>query len=120
MQNFQQTAILLAAMLTRTNQSRARVSETTLKTLAGKQHLRADFVVNVMEAMADLNWIMIELDSSGFGLITRRALEGAKPVRAQDSLTESELAAIKRGVFSLAKFEEEVRRDEDVPSEKAE
>ncbi len=109
MQTPLQTATLQAVMLMRMKQSRARVSETTLKMLAGRRHLRADFVVDVMKSMADLNWIMIELDAGGFGLITRKALEGAKSVLVEDSLTDSEQKAIKGGVFTLAKFEDELR-----------
>lgn len=72
-----ETALLIARMLKRYGKTRARVSREAVRWFSRRQQLRHRFLSNLEACLDDLGWILIELDSGGFGFVARRAIEGA-------------------------------------------
>jgi hypothetical protein len=70
-------ALRLAVLLKRSEKTRARVSEKTLRILSGRSTLRDSFVVGVRNALEELSVVSVRLDRGGFALIATSALEGA-------------------------------------------
>jgi hypothetical protein len=119
--NAQQTAILLAVILNRSGQPRARVSAKTIKMLGARRHLRRAFVSELTDSIAEYSWTLSEIDSGGYAAIRTKALESAKPVTAKRWLTDEERRTLKRGKANWSTFEteaapelEESEEDEDV------
>jgi len=110
-----QTACLLAVILNRSDQTRARVSAKTIKLLAVRQNLRSAFVVELIDALAEYNWILFELSSGGYGAVKATALEAAKAVTAKRWLTDEERKALSRGEVDFADFEKEAAPENDEP-----
>lgn len=109
MRTAQQTAILLATLLNRSEQSRARVSAKTIKVLAIRQNLRSAFVVELIAALAEFGWILFEISSGGFGAVQAKTLEAAKPVTAKRFLTDEERQALRQGKIKPETFENEAK-----------
>lgn len=86
----QQTALLLAVLLKRSDQNRIRVSNKTVVELRGGK-LYAAFVVSLRTELEDLGVCLAELDRGGFGLLKISSLEGAKPVTPEKVFTSEEL-----------------------------
>lgn len=114
----EETACLLAVILNRSGQSRARVSTKTIKVLGRRKNLRSAFVVSLTTAMADRHeWLLSELDSGGFGAVQAKALEAAKPVTGKRYLTDDERKMLRRDDADLSAFESEAMGQQDVPDE---
>jgi hypothetical protein len=113
MRSAEQTAILLAAILNRSGQGRARVSAKTIKILAERQNLRGAFAAEVIDALAEYSWILFELGGGGFGAIQAKALEAAKPVTAKRWLSADERRELRRGTADLTVFEREANPEQE-------
>ncbi len=81
-------ALRLAVLLKRTEKTRARVSEKTLRILSGRSTLRDSFVIDLRNALEDLSVVSVRLDRGGFALIATSALEGAPPALAKNLMPE--------------------------------
>ena len=103
-----QTAAVIAAMLKRSGQSRARLSTATIKKIARRKSLRSTFVVYLSDALADsYDWQIIELASGGFGAIQGKALEAAKAVTGNRYLSETERKMLVRGTADYEEYHRE-------------
>jgi hypothetical protein len=91
------TATLLAVILIRSKQTRARVSTITIKILAKRRLLRSAFILELSGELADLSWIFFELASGGFAAVQAKALEAAKPVTVRRFLKDEERRKLNRG-----------------------
>jgi hypothetical protein len=112
-----QTACLLAVILKRSEQNRARVSAKTLRILSKRKHLRSAFVVEVISELADgYDWILFELSTGGYGAVQAKTLEAAKVVTVKRLLTDQERRDLRRGVADFEGFEQEAAPD-DEPSD---
>jgi hypothetical protein len=111
------TALLLAVILKRSDQTRARVSAKTLKLLGRRQNLRSAFVVDVIAALADFDWILFELASGGYGAMQSKALEAAKAVTAVKFLEPDERTSLRESDELIPTLEEELESDEDDANE---
>ncbi len=110
----EETALLIAVILNRSGQNRARISAKTIKLLARRSHLRSAFVVELIATLADRHeWIMFELAIGGYGAVQAKALEAAKPVTAKRWLTDEERKALRTGDTDWEAFEEEATPDQD-------
>ena len=91
------TAVLLAVLLSRSGQTRARFSEKTLKLLGGRKHLhRNSFVKDVADALVENHgWHMAPLTSGGYGAAKETALMAGKTVTPK-LLGADELRKVKR------------------------
>lgn len=121
MRSAQQAAILLALILNRSGQPRARVSAKTIKFVGDRRHLRTAFLAQLTDLLAEFSWTLSEIDSGGYAAIRTKALEAAKPATAKRWLTEDERRALKNGKAKWADLEKEatlsqesVGDDEDV------
>ncbi|KPN91530.1 hypothetical protein AL066_14740 [Pseudomonas nunensis] len=81
-------ALRLAVLLKRSEKTRARVSEKTLRILAGRSTLRESFVVSVRDALEDLGVVSVRLDRGGYALVASSALEGAPSALAKNLMPE--------------------------------
>jgi hypothetical protein len=107
------TALLLAVILKRSDQTRARISAKTLKVLGRRQNLRSAFVVDIIAALADHDWVLFELASGGYGAMQAKALEAAKAVTAAKFLDADERAALRENDELIPSLEEELESDQD-------
>jgi len=117
MRNTQQTAILLAIILNRSSQPRARISAKTIKMLGARKHLRRAFVAELTDTLAEYSWTLSEIDSGGYAAIRTKALEAAKPVTAKRWLTDAERRALKRDKANWSAFETEVAPEQEQPDQ---
>jgi len=81
-------ALRLAVLLKRTEKTRARVSEKTLRILSGRTTLRDSFVVSIRNALEDFGVVSVRLDRGGFALIATSALEGAPPALVKNLMPD--------------------------------
>ncbi|WP_404991844.1 hypothetical protein [Cupriavidus pauculus] len=81
-------ALRLAVLLKRSDKTRARVSEKTLRILSGRSTLRDSFVIGVRNALEDLSVVSVRLDRGGFALIATSALEGAPPALVKNLMPD--------------------------------
>jgi hypothetical protein len=81
-------ALRLAVLLKRSDKTRARVSEKTLRILSGRSTLRDAFVIDVRNALEDLSVVSVRLDRGGFALIAASALEGAPPALVKNLMPD--------------------------------
>lgn len=107
----QHTALLISLLLKRLGKSRARMSRETLKLLAARQQLRHRFLVQLETALDDFGWVLIELETSGFGLVAMRALEGAPRCNVRILLSSSERQDVVDGEVDWETVEAEVFDD---------
>lgn len=107
-----QTALLLAVMMLRSEQTRARVSIKTLKLLSRRVRLHWAFAQEVREELeVNHRLIMFEIDSGGYGVVSAKAVEAAKPLTAKSWLTEVERSSIRKGKAKWSDFEAELPSD---------
>jgi hypothetical protein len=77
------TALLLATMLHRSERTRARISDQTLRVVSRRTTLKAAFRTSVVEWAAEFGLIMYPLEQrGGYGLLKATSLEGAPPLRS--------------------------------------
>jgi hypothetical protein len=107
------TALLLAVILKRSEQTRARISAKTLKLLGRRQNLRSAFVVDIIAALADHDWILFELTSGGYGAMQSKALEAAKSVTAVKFLDADERSALRENDELIPTLEDELESDQE-------
>jgi hypothetical protein len=79
----EQTALLLSTMLHRSERTRARISDQTLRAVSRRTTLRVAFRTEVVEWAEEFGVIMYPLvERGGYGLLKASSLEGANPLRA--------------------------------------
>jgi hypothetical protein len=108
-----ETAILLAVLLKRSEQTRARVSEKTIRVVGRRSRLKAAFVVALRDELEEFGWSLVELPSGGFGAIQTSTLEAAKSVTALKYLTPEEAKGLRSGKMTTADFEAEAYPDDE-------
>ncbi|MBV7556107.1 hypothetical protein KW841_27530 [Pseudomonas sp. PDM28] len=81
-------ALRLAVLLKRSGKTRARISEKTLRILAGRSTLRESLIVSVRDALEDLGIVSVRLDRGGYALVASSALEGAPSALAKNLMPE--------------------------------
>ena len=115
------TACLLATLLHRSGQKRARISSATVRKIAGRTNLRSSFIVYLQDALAeDFDWILFELKSGGFGAIQSSAIEAAKSVTGMKYFTAEERKQIDRSTIDVNALRVEIEPEgekEDVEDE---
>lgn len=107
-----QTARILAEILERSGQARARVSRTTLQLIARRHSLRSTFIIQIIDELSSHGWLLAELDAGGFGAIRIKSLEAAKTVTAKRVLTGGEFLMVKNGKSFQEIFGDKIPQDE--------
>lgn len=110
MHTAQQTAVLLAVVLNRSGQNRARVSSKTIKLLGQRHNLRSAFFTLVAEALLEYGWALIEIPG-GYSASKLSTLSAAKAVTAKNLLTDAERKAVKDDKSDWRKLEREAQID---------
>lgn len=108
MQTANETAILVATILRRSGQTRARISDKTIRLLAKRKRLRKAFLVDLDQAAEDFGVLFCELDTGAYGVFSMTSLEGAKTVTAKKFLSDVELIALKKGKLSFSALLDEL------------
>lgn len=70
-------------------------------------------MVDIIAALADHDWILLELASGGYGAMQSKALEAAKPVTAVKFLDADERSALRDNDELIPILEEELESDQD-------
>jgi hypothetical protein len=92
----EETALLVATLLKRSEQRRARVSDKTIRLLSKRRTLRDAFKERLRAELDDIGIHIVELERGGFGVIPINALDGAPAITAKKYLPE-ELKKLKKG-----------------------
>jgi hypothetical protein len=116
MKTAEETALLMALLLKRSEQTRARISEATIRKLSGRRHIRSAFISMLLQHLDDLGLNMSELDRGGYGLIKASVLEGAPAVTAKKHLLEV-LAKLDQGKMDFDDVREELQEELDDPDD---
>jgi hypothetical protein len=95
--NAEQTAVLIATLLHRSRERRARISERTVRILSRRRPLRDVFKEKLRAELDDLGIHLVQLERGGFGLIPTRALDGAPAITAKKYVLD-EVKKVKKGV----------------------
>src|SRR5690349_2880944 len=92
------TALLIAWLMTKANMKRARLSEATVRVLLSKKHtkLRASFIRLLREELDLLGIVLVELDRGGFGVMRVSVLEGVPALLVKEHLSKDEQAELKQ------------------------
>ena len=92
----EQTAVMIAALLKRSEQRRARISESTIRVLSKRRTLRDAFKEQLRTELDDIGIHLVQLERGGFGVIPITALDGAPAITAKKYLSD-ELRKLKKG-----------------------
>src|SRR5258708_3336893 len=92
----EQTAVLVATLLKRSERRRARVSDKTIRVLSRRRTLRDAFKERLRAELDDIGIHLVELERGGFGIIPINALDGAPAITAKKYMPE-ELKKLKKG-----------------------
>jgi len=106
----EQTAVLVALLLKRSGQKRARLSENTIRILSKRRTLRDAFKDRLRAELDDIGLHLVQLERGGFGIIPINALDGAVAITAKKYLAE-DLKRLKKGVDDA--FFEKLRKEVD-------
>ena len=112
-----QTAILLSVLFKRSELSRVRISQKTLKLLSYRFRLKSAFVVSVSDAIADFGLYLIELDTGGYALVSAKSLEGAKAVTAKRLMGDMLKRLVDGSELDFESLEEEALAEAEDPVE---
>ncbi len=101
-------ALRLAVLLKRTEKTRARVSDRTLRILSGRTTLRDAFVISIRSTLEEYGVVAVRLDRGGFALIATSALEGAPPALVKNLMPDFKKLTDERLWIELDLPEDEV------------
>lgn len=113
MRSAEETALLMAVMLRRSGQTRARISWKTIRRLAGRKRRRIAFVERLTDALAEYSWTLAELDAGGFGAIANESLAAAKPATVRRWFSEDERRALRQDALDWDALRDEVEVEPD-------
>ena len=114
----EETAILVALLLKRSGQKRARLSESTIRVLSKRKTLRDAFKERLRSELDDIGIHIVQLERGGFGIIPINALDGAPAITAKKYLGH-DLKKLKKsdGDAFFGKLRREVEEDADEADE---
>jgi len=113
-QTTEETAILVALLLKRSGQKRARLSENTIRVLSRRNTLRDAFKERLRIELDDIGLHLVQLERGGFGIIPINALDGAPAITAKKYLLD-DLKKLRKsdGDVFFRKLRKEVEEDTD-------
>jgi hypothetical protein len=114
----EETAILVALLLKRSGQKRARLSESTIRVLSKRKTLRDAFKERLRSELDDIGLHLVQLERGGFGILPINALDGAPAITAKKYLGD-DLKKLKKsdGDALFGKLRREVEEDADEADE---
>jgi hypothetical protein len=108
-----ETALLIALLLKRSGQERARISTETLRNVSARRHIRGAFVHLLIEHLKYLGLILIEIDRGGYALIPSSALHAAPAISARKYLLD-DLDRLHQGNMDFDDIRAELETDVEV------
>jgi hypothetical protein len=100
-----QTAALIAEMMRRSGQTRARISEKTMMRLSGRKRLEASVREQIRLDAIDYGYLVHRLNprdkASGHVVVSIDALASGKPIKAVDLFEPDEVKKIVAGTFNF-------------------
>ena len=84
----ERTAVLVATLLKRSGQRRARISENTIRVLSKRRTLRDSFKERLRAELDDIGIHLVQLGRGGFGIIPIDALDGAPAITAKKYMAD--------------------------------
>jgi len=109
----EQTAVLVALLLKRSGQKRARLSENTIRVLSKRKTLRDAFKERLRAELDDIGLHLVQLERGGFGIIPINALDGAVAITAKKYLADDLKKLKKSDDAFFEKLRKEVDEDAD-------
>jgi hypothetical protein len=109
MRTAEETALLIALLLKRSEQRQGRLNIDTLRCLSRRKHIRGAFLRLLAEHLDDLGLILMEIDADGFGLIASSALSGAPVITAKNYLRD-DMNKLRRGEIDFGDIRDELDR----------
>jgi hypothetical protein len=114
----EETAILVALLLKRSGQKRARLSESTIRVLSKRKTLRDAFKERLRSELDDIGIHLVQLERGGFGIIPINALDGAPAITAKKYLGDDLKKLTKSdGEVLFGELRREVEEDADEADE---
>ena len=107
---------LLVLIMRRSEQKRARVSAKTIKLLARRTKLRTAFLELLMDAVMLRDYVLVELESGGFGMFEVSSIQAAPAITARRYLTDEERIALRNDTLDYDEIELEIGAP-DVPED---
>jgi hypothetical protein len=112
--NVNRVALLLALMLKRSNKTKGRISEKTLKLISQRERLKRPFLASLQAALDDLNIQFIDLDRGGFAICYTSIFEGIPCLTAKKFIPRKERLALSLDdIFNELDMNENNIEDED-------
>jgi len=112
LRNAYQTSVIIALIMKRSNQTRARISTKTIKLASKRLALRSAFIRELTDCLvSNFDIVLVEINNGGFGLIKSSALDGAKSLTIKKLLNDKERNDLKQDVFDFDDAEFEVAPD---------
>lgn len=109
----EEVALILAIILFRSGQKRARISTKTIRFVSGRRYLRDAFMNLVIEALAQHDLGLVELETGGYGLFQTKGLTASRNLTAVRYLSEDELDVLRHGgEIDVEELEEELQGEE--------
>ena len=109
-----ETALLVGWLLKKGGTPRARVSESTIRKLSKRRHLRSAFIEELRRTLDDLGVLFVEIDRGGFGVQRHTALNGAPALTAKRYLLD-DLGKLDKGELDFEDIEKEL--EDETPDE---
>lgn len=107
-----QSGLLIALLFKRSEASRARLSELTVRKLSGRTKLRTAFLSDLRTVLDDLGLAFLEIER-GFALVPLAALNGAPSITAKKLMPELASQIVKGREIDFGPIEDELGVDED-------
>jgi hypothetical protein len=112
-----QVAALIAQMMRKSGQTRARISDKGMRVLAGRSRLETSVREQIRLDALDYGYLIHRLDGrnsvSGNVVIALSALASAKPIRRTDAFTDDEWQDIQNGTFDFESLNDELLDGDD-------
>jgi hypothetical protein len=96
----------------RSRQKRARVSAKTIKLLARRTKLRTAFLELLIDAVLLRDYVLVELESGGFGIFEASSIQAAPAITTRRFFTEERRAALRNDEIDYDELETEIGRPE--------
>jgi len=112
-----QVAALIARMMQKSGQTRARISDKGLRVLSGRSRLEASVREQIRLDALEHGYLIHRLDgrggTSGNVVLALSALASAKPIKRSDAFTDSEWQAIRTGTFDFDSLDDELSSEDE-------
>lgn len=112
-----QVAALIAHMMQKSGQTRARISDKGMRVLSGRSRLEASVREQIRLDALEYGYLIHRLDgrgsTSGNVVLALSALASAKPIKRTDVFSDDDWLSIKDGTYDFDSLHDELSDDDD-------